>query len=74
LKQIAGIQDEITEKEKELQNLPILKEIEALRKEEQREKRIFEIRKRERIAGFRTIFPEGEMDGKEKNNPGVEQV
>jgi hypothetical protein len=67
LKTIAGIQDKITEKEKELKNSPVLKEIEALKKDEQREKRIFEMRKRNRIAGFRTIFPENEMEGKEKS-------
>jgi hypothetical protein len=69
LKTIVGLQDKITEKEKELQNLPILKEIEALRKDEQREKRKFKQRKKIRISGFRTIFSDKEMEGKEKNNP-----
>jgi hypothetical protein len=67
LKTIAGIQDKITEQEKELTDSPVFKKIQALRKDEQREKRIFEMRKRNRIAGFRTIFPENEMNGKEKN-------
>jgi hypothetical protein len=64
LRAIAGIQDQITEKEKELKNLPILKEIEDLRKSEQREKRKFELHKKMRISGFRTIFSEKEMSGK----------
>ncbi|MDR1371256.1 MAG: KilA-N domain-containing protein, partial [Dysgonamonadaceae bacterium] len=68
LKTIAGIQDKITEKEKELQNLPILKEIEVLHKDEQREKRKFEQRKKMRISGFRTIFSDKEMEGREENS------
>jgi hypothetical protein len=68
LRTIAGIQDQITEKEKELKNLPILKEIENLRKSEQKEKRKFELHKKVRISGFRTIFSEKEMEGKE-NDP-----
>ena len=65
-KEIAKIQDKITEKENELKNLPILKEIEELRKSEQTKKRRLEAIKKRRIANFRTIFPEEEMTGKRK--------
>ena len=63
LRKIAGIQDKIIEKENELKNLPVLKEIEILRKSEQTERRRFEQRKKLRISGYRTIFTENEMEG-----------
>ena len=67
LLKIAGIQDSIAGKEQELKNMPIIKEIENLQKEEQKEKRKFELRKKRRISGYRTIFTEKEMEGKKKN-------
>jgi hypothetical protein len=63
LRAIAGIQDRITEKENELENLPLVRDIEELRKAEQKEKRKFEQRKKMRISGFRTLFSEKEMSG-----------
>lgn len=63
LKEIARIQTEITGKEEQLKDNPIIREINDLKVQEQKEKRKLELRKKSRISNFRTIFSAGEMSG-----------
>ncbi|MDR2915599.1 MAG: KilA-N domain-containing protein [Tannerella sp.] len=63
LKEIGRIQAKIAAKEDELKNLPVLKDIEDLKKDEAKERRKLELRKKIRISNFRTMFSEDEMMG-----------
>lgn len=63
LKEIARIQNRISQKEQYLAEHPVQKEIEELRKAEQKEKRRLELRKKERISNFKSMFSVEEMSG-----------
>lgn len=63
LKEIARIQTRISPKEQYLAEHPVQKEIEELRKAEQKEKRRLELRKKERISNFKSMFSVEEMSG-----------
>lgn len=68
LKEIARIQTKIAQKEQCLTTHPIQKEIEELKKAEHKEKKLLELRKKERINNFKSIFSAEEMIGKENKN------
>lgn len=63
LKEIARIQTQISQKEQYLVTHPIQKEIEELKKAEQKQKKLLELRKKERISNFKSIFSADEMTG-----------
>ncbi|WP_044271556.1 KilA-N domain-containing protein [Bacteroides timonensis] len=63
LKEIARIQTQISQKEQYLVDHPIQKEIEELKKAEQKERRLLDLRKKERISNFKSMFSVGEMAG-----------
>ena len=67
LKEITRIQAKITAKEKSLNDHPLQKEIEGLKKAEAKEKRTLELRKKMRISNYRTMFSEDEMSGEENS-------
>ena len=66
LKEIARIQTQISQKEQFLTTHPIQKEIEELKKAEQKQKKLLELRKKERINNFKSIFSTEEMIGEIK--------
>lgn len=66
LKEIARIQTQISQKEQYLGTHPIQKEIEELKKAEQKEKKLLELRKKARISNFKTMFSVEEMTGEEQ--------
>lgn len=63
LKEIARIQTQISQKEQFLTTHPIQQEIEELKKAEQKQKKLLELRKKERINNFKSIFSIEEMTG-----------
>ena len=63
LKEIARIQTQISQKEQFLADHPIQKEIEELKKAEQKERRLLDLRKKERISNFKSMFSVEEMAG-----------
>ena len=63
LKKIAKIQNEISEKEEILAKHPDIEKIEELKREKKKEERQFELRKKNRISGFRTFFSDEDMNG-----------
>ena len=63
LKEIARIQTQISQKEQYLATHPIQQEIEELKKAEQKEKKLLELRKKERISNFKSMFSAEEMTG-----------
>ncbi len=67
LREIARIQTQIEQKEQYLAAHPVQQEIDKLKKAEQREKRMLEFRKKERINGFKTLFSTEEMTGEVKD-------
>ena len=66
LKEIARIQTQISQKEQYLAVHPIQQEIEELKKAEQKQKKLLELRKKERINNFKSIFSVEEMTGDTK--------
>ena len=66
LKEMARIQTQISQKEQYLAVHPIQKEIEELKKAEQKQKKLLELRKKERINNFKSIFSVEEMTGDTK--------
>lgn len=64
LKEIARVQTKISEKEQYLATHPIQQEIEELKKTEQKAKKLLELRKKERISNFKTMFSIEDMTGK----------
>ena len=66
LKEIARIQTQISQKEQFLTTNPIQMEIEELKKAEQKQKKLLELRKKERINNFKSIFSTEEMIGEIK--------
>ena len=66
LKEIARIQTQISQKEQYLAIHPIQQEIEELKKAEQKQKKLLELRKKERINNFKSIFSVEEMTGDTK--------
>lgn len=63
LKEIARIQTQIAQKEQYLTTHPMQQEIEELKKAEQKQKKQLELRKKERISNFKSIFSVEEMTG-----------
>lgn len=72
LKEIARIQTQIAQKEQYLATHPIQQEIEKLKKEEQKEKKLLELRKKGRINSFKTLFSIEEMSGDDKETKAYE--
>lgn len=68
LKEIARIQTQISQKEQYLVDHPIQKEIEELKKAEQKERRLLDLRKKERISNFRSMFSVEEMAGESEKS------
>ena len=66
LKEIARIQTQISQKEQYLVDHPIQKEIEELKKAEQKERRLLDLRKKEKINNFKSIFSVDEMTGESR--------
>ena len=64
-REIGRIQAEIDRKEKQLSESPILREIEELKRKEDKARRALSIRRKQRTAGFRTFFTEEEMKNME---------
>lgn len=62
LKKIAKLQLEIFKRESEVAKLPLLQEIETLKKAERREKKKVELRKIARTNSFRSLFSSEEME------------
>ena len=63
LREIARIQTQISQKEQSLAVHPIQQEIEELKKAELKQKKMLELRKKERISNFKTMFSVEEMTG-----------
>ncbi|MBR8719964.1 hypothetical protein IX307_001149 [Bacteroides pyogenes] len=63
LKAIARIQTRIAQKEQLLTSHPLRQEIEELRRAEQKEKKMLELRKKARISNFKSMFSVEEMAG-----------
>lgn len=66
LREIARIQTKIAQKEQYLITHPIQQEIEGLKKAELKQKKLLELRKKERINTFKSIFSAEEMIGEVK--------
>lgn len=67
LKNIARIQTQISQKEQFMAEHPVQKEIEELKKAEKKERRLMDLRKKERISNFKSMFSAEDMTGESKN-------
>lgn len=65
LREIARLQSAIASKKQELERHPLQLELEQLCKEEKKQRKLLDLRKKQRISNFKLLFSDEEM-GDEK--------